>query len=103
MHAHAIRGCKEFVETDTACLVFPFHFDGQTRALEVNDLHAERECTHRKLAANLTESNNSKLPVVQGDHAGNARPVAVGSVLAIIRCRLVSGRLQLLYTDQISV
>ena len=69
----------------------------------VDDAHLQRRGAQRQLPPDLPEPNDSELPLVKSDEAGDARPVAVGRMRALVARGHVACHAQLLLADAVCV
>src|ERR1043166_8455686 len=71
--------------------------------LRIDDAHFERRRPQCQFPPDLAEANYSKLPSVKSYQPGDARPITIRRVLALVSRRCVTGSPQLLHANEISV
>ena len=72
-------------------------------ALRVDDAHLQGRGPQRQLASDLSQPDDPELLAVKCLESGDARPIAVGRVFALVTRRRITRRAQLLLANQIGI
>ena len=75
----------------------------QAISLCVDDAHLQRCGAQRQLPPDFSQSDDSELPLVKSYEPGDARPVAIGRMRAIVARRRVASRAQLFLAYEVHI
>src|SRR5438552_18364862 len=103
MNAHAIRAGEQFIECTVACAVALFNLRRKTIALRVDNAHLQSRGPQRQLASDLSQPDDPELLTVKCLESDDARPIAVERMFALVTCRRITRRAQLLLANQLSI
>src|SRR5436305_15174783 len=103
MNAHAIRAGEQFIDRTVACAVALFNLRRKAMPLRVDDAHLQGRGPQRQLASDLSQPDDPELLAVKCLEFGDARPIAVGRVFALVSRRRLARRAHLLLAYQVGI